>query len=156
MYPLLMAAQAAGMITDYIGTRQQIMWGRMGQKLEQASITANIAMTKLQAEQQSLAAMQDLRQTLASQNAIFAARGTRAGVGTTLAIANKSVGNFNADERMRRMNLLSREAELRASGALSGLHQLASESQLGQALGKRLFNQLPGSSIGDFMSQWKT
>ena len=146
---LLLGAQAAGVVMDYVGTQQQIEMGRVGAKLEQASIGANLSMTRLQAEQASTAAMENLRQTIGSQIAIFAARGVRSGAGSAATITANTVGNASADERTRRMNLLAKEAELRAGGVLSGLHQLTSETQLGQALTKRIVSNLPASSIFD-------
>lgn len=155
---LLLAAQASGMIVDYFGTRNQIRMGRMGRSVEEAGINASIEMTRAESEEASVAAMQNLRQTLASQAAIFAARGTRAGVGSALTISEGSVGEFNQDEKARRMNLLAREAQLRAGNVLSGLHQLTSETQLGQSMTKRWFDKIPtdptvfkafGKKIGD-------
>jgi len=87
--------------------------------------------------------MQQLRQNLGTQAAIFAARGTRAGVGSAASIVSNSVSNFNADERTRRMNLLGKEAHLRAQGVLSGLHQLTSETQMGQAFRQRTLDRIP-------------
>lgn len=149
MLPILLAAQAAGMVADYYSTQQQIKMSRIGTQLEQAQIGSNLEMTRLQTEQSSLQAMEDLRSTLGSQIAIQAARGTRSGVGSAAAISSKTVSNSNADERTRRMNLLAKEAELRASSVLSGMHQLTSETQLGQSMTKRLFGNLPGSSSFD-------
>jgi len=140
-----LALQAAGMITDWMGTQQQIKMGRIGTQLEQAGINANIEMTKVQSADASLQAMKQLRQTLGSQAAIMAARGTRSGAGSSVAIQQQSVSNYQSDERMRRMNLLAKEAELRAQNVLSGMHQLQSETQLGQALTKRIFDKLPTS-----------
>ena len=139
----LLGMQAAGAITDAIGTRQQIKQGRAGAELEQAQIENRLEQERASSAQGSLDAMVALRQNLATQQAIFAARGTRATAGTAASIANKSVQNFSADERTRRMNLLSREAGLRATKTLSGFHQLKSETQLGQSLSKRLVDQLP-------------
>lgn len=140
---LLLAAQAAGMIIDYQSTQNQIAMGRIGTQLEKAAIGANLQATRLQAADQSLQAMMNLRQTLGSQAAVLAARGTRGNAGSALMIGQESVSRYNADERARRMNLLAREAELRASNVLSGMHQLTSETQLGQALTKRFINMIP-------------
>lgn len=148
----LLAMQAAGMVTDWLGTQQQIQYGRMGAKIERAGINANIAMARTQAEQASLDAMNNLRKTLGSQAAIMAARGTTPGVGTSLAIMNESVQAFNKDERFRKMNLAGREAELKAGLTMSRLHQMSSESQLRSEFGKRLFNTLPISSIASMNS----
>ena len=135
----LLAMQAAGMVVDYIGTRNQIEMGRLGTKLEQAGIDSNLEMTRLQSADESLQAMKQLRQTLGSQAVLSASRGSRGGPMSLIT----SVSNFNADERTRRMNLLGKENELRAAKILSGLHQLTSETQLGQAMTKRFFDKIP-------------
>jgi hypothetical protein len=114
----LLAMQAAGMVVDYIGTKNQIEMGRLGTKLEQAGIDTNLEMTRL---------------------VMAAAKGSRGNPMSLIA----SVSDFNADERTRRINLLGKESELRAAKILSGLHQLTSETQLGQAMTKRFFDKIP-------------
>ena len=144
----LIAMQAAGMVVDWYGTQQQKEIGRMGTKIEQAGIESAINANKLEAEDASLQAMKDLRKTLGSQAAIMAARGTASGVGSALALSTESVSTFNSDERTRKINSLSKEANLRAQSLMSGLHQLTYETQLGQALRQRFFDKLPLSSLG--------
>jgi hypothetical protein len=58
-------------------------------------------------------------------------------------IENSLTAIFAQDERVRRMNLLAKEANLRASNVLSGLHATASETQLGQAMTGRFLNLIP-------------
>ena len=145
MIPLLLAAQAAGMIFDAYGTGQQIKMGRMGADLEKASINTNIQMNAAAAANQSVYAMQNLRQVMGSQAAIFAARGTRGNAGSAFSFNQESVSKFGSDEQARRMNQLSREAELRANMVLTGMHQLTSETQLGKSLTGRLMNKIPTS-----------
>lgn len=144
----LLAMQAAGMVIDWYGNSQQKQIGRMGTQIEQAGIENQIQMTRLESEEASLAAMKNLRKTLGSQAAVLAARGTRGGVGSALTLSNESVTNFNSDERMRRMNLLSKETNLRAQNFMVGLHQMTAESQMGQALRQRFFDKLPMASLG--------
>lgn len=141
----LLGMQASGAIADYASTRQEIKLGRKGYEVEQAQIEARLEQERLASSQDSLLAMIELRKNLASQRAIYAARGQRAGTGTALALSQESIGNASANEQVRRMNLLSREANLRANKALSGLHQLTSETQLGQSMSKRMLEQLPVS-----------
>lgn len=139
----LLAMQAAGMVTDYYAMQQEKAMGRMGEGLNQAAINSNIALTTAQAEDESLMAMQRLRQNLGSQIAIQAARGTSSGGGSALSIMNKSKGEFAKDEKARRMNLLVSENELRAKSVLSGLHQLKSETELGRKVSKDFFSKFP-------------
>ena len=147
-FAFLLAMQAAGMVMDYYGNKKQIEMGRMGQKVEQAGIETNIQMTRLESENASLNAMKNLRQTLGSQAAIMAARGTSSGAGSAMAIRGESVNEFYSDERNRKTNLAYKEASLKAGIAMSKLHQWTSETQLGQAMRKRMFENLPISSLG--------
>jgi hypothetical protein len=140
--------QASGMIIDWIGTREQQRISGMGSKLENAGIELNIQENRLQAESDSLQAMKNLRQTLGSQAALFAARGTRAGVGSALSISTESIGNFNEDERMRRMNMMSRETALKGKGTLARLGQQGENSKLWSSFGSRTLNRFPTSFSG--------
>ena len=96
MIYLMLAMQAAGMITDYFGSKNQEQLMKMGMKVQQAGIEANLAQTQLEAQEGSLNAMKQLRQTLGTQIAIGAARGTAMGAGSALSILNESIGNFNS------------------------------------------------------------
>lgn len=146
MMGFLMAMEAAGLIFDYANVQNEKKMIQVGRNLEKAAIETNLEAVRLESNEASLNAMKQLRQNLGSQIATQAARGTRSGVGTALSLSQTSISNFNADERARRMNLLSKEANLRASNVLSGLHTLQSETQLGQAFTGRVLNQLPISS----------
>lgn len=119
---------------------------QQGRQLEQAAIETNLEAIRLESGQASLDEMKQLRQNLGTQIAQQAARGNAPGMGTALTLQQESIGTFNADERTRRMNLLAKESQLRASNILSGLHTLQSETQLGQAFTSRLLNQIPLSS----------
>jgi len=138
----LLAMQAAGMVVDYIGNNEQIAMGRLGTKIQQAGIQANIDASRAQAADESVEAMKNLRQTIGSQIAIQAAKGTSSAQGSSATIRADSVNAFNNDERARRMNLLGREAGLRANMVLTGMHQLTSETQLGQAMTRRFFDNM--------------
>ncbi len=147
-WAFLLALQAAGMTIDWFGKRQQVAMGRMGAKIEQAGIDANVAMNRLEAEDASLQAMKQLRMTLGSQAAIQAARGTNAGVGSALMVGRESESNFNSDERVRRMNLLGREASLKAGKAISSLHQDANEAEIWSQFRTSAFDKIGTAAIG--------
>lgn len=148
MYPALLSMQAAGMVTDWLGTNQQIEMGRRGTELEQAGIQSNLETARLQTLDSSAQAMRELRQNLGSQIAMQAARGTATGSGTALLFQNESVSNFNADEQMRRMNLLATEGRLKGGLALSKLHQKSSETKLWSSFTTRTLNNFPTTSQG--------
>lgn len=141
----LLAMQAAGMVVDYVGTQSQIKQGRKGLELDNAALDLNLTQVQLESEESSLDSMKRLRQNLGTQAAILAARGTRSSGGNAVGLLSESLNNYNSDQRVRRMNLLGKEAGLRANKILSGMHQLTSETQLGQSLTKRFFNTIPTS-----------
>jgi hypothetical protein len=150
MFPLagiLLGMQAAGMIVDYTQTRRQQGLIKAGREIEQAQYEANLAALRAQTEQESLNSMQQLRQNIGTQIAVQAARGTSTAAGTAVSLRTASQQAYQQDERTRRMNLLAKEADLRAGNALSGLHATASETQLGQAMTGRFLNMIPLSSI---------
>lgn len=151
----MLSMQAAGMVMDFQNTKNNMKLVTMGRQLEKAAIDSNLEAIRVESNQASLDEMVQLRQNLGSQIVNQAARGTQTGVGTAQTLSQSSVNNFNADEKTRRMNLLVKEANLRASDVLSGLHTLQSETQLGQAQTSRLFNTLPISSAYDRFSRTK-
>lgn len=147
-FALLLAMQAAGMIVDYMGTRNQADMMNMGMKLQQAGIEANIQQTKLETEDASVQAMKHLRQTLGSQIAIFAARGTATFGGSAVSLLNESVSNFNSDERVRRLNAMGKENQLRAGSAISRLQNSSDTAKLWQSFASRTINRFPSSLSG--------
>ena len=138
----LLAMQAAGMVTDWFGTKQQVALSRMGTKIEQAGIESNIAQNTLNYEEESLGAMKQLRQNLGSQAAWLAAHGVRGNAGSALSVTTKSISNANADERMRRMNMLSRDAQLKAGKTMSQLHQSGTEQDIWNSFARRSLNTI--------------
>jgi hypothetical protein len=146
----LLAMQAAGSIMQIVSYKDQRKLTELGRELEHEGIEANIELARASASEDSLEGMKALRQNLGTQMAVQAARGTATNVGSALFLSQKSIGQFNQDEKVRRLNLLSREASLRASDVLSGLHTLQSETQMGQAVTQKLFESLPGTSAFNF------
>lgn len=145
---LLLAMQAAGMVVDWWGSKQQVALSRMGTQVELAGINANIAQNTASYEEDSLAAMKELRQNLGTQAAYLAAKGTRGNAGSALVVTNQSISRSNADERMRRMNMLSREGQLRANKTLAQLHQAGTEQDIWNSFAKRTINRIPTSTSG--------
>ena len=147
-FALLLAMQAAGMVTDYIGARNQADMMKMGMQVQQAGIESNIAQTRLETEDSSLQSMKQLRQTLGSQIAIFSARGTRTSAGSAVGILNQSQSNFNSDERVRRLNSLGKENQLRSGAAISRLQNSSDNAKLWTGFASRTINRFPTSYSG--------
>lgn len=147
-FALLLAMQAAGMVVDYLGAKNQAEMMAMGMKVQQAGIETNIMQTRLQTADASLQAMQQLRQHLGTQLAINAARGTRSSAGSALSIFTGDIGNFNADEHIRKLNALGKENQLRAGAAMSRLQNSSDVSRLWQGFAGRTINRFPSSVSG--------
>lgn len=141
----LLALQASGMVIDWLGTREQQRIADLGARVTQSGIEASIQQTRLESEDASLQAMKALRQQMGSQAAIFAARGTNPGAGSAFSLINESLSNFKSDERMRRMNLLGKENELKAGKTISKLNQAGSNTQLWNSFAQRSLQRFPTS-----------
>jgi hypothetical protein len=148
MNPLLLAMQAAGMITDFFGTKSQDELMKMGMKVQQAGIESELATTRLESQNASLESVKQLRQTLGSQIASMTARGTSVGAGSGLSLLNESVSNFNSDERIRKLNLLGKENQLSARSAMSKLQYSSESSKLWQGFASRTLKMFPSSYSG--------
>jgi hypothetical protein len=145
---LLLAMQAAGMISDYFGSRNQDELMKMGMKVQQAGIDSEIEMTRLESQDASLQSMKQLRQTMGTQIATMAARGTNPGAGSAFNFLNESLANFNSDERIRKLNLLGKENQLRAGAVMSRLQYSSDSSKLWQSFAQRTINRFPSSVSG--------
>jgi hypothetical protein len=142
-FSFLLALQASGMVMDWFGKSEQIRLGRMGEQVEQAGINANIATSRLQTEEDTLASMKKLRQNLGTQAVMMAARGVGGPMGAVL--SNESVGNFNADSRIRRLNQMGNEASLRAQKLMSNLHEKTFENNTWNEFRNNTINRIPTS-----------
>lgn len=151
-FAFLLAMQAAGMVVDWLGKKDQIRMARMGADIEQAGIESNIESTRLQTEDESLQAMINLRKNMGTQAALFAARGTASGAGTALLFGSESQSNANTDERMRRINQLGNEARLKAGMTLSKLHQKIYENNTWNEFRQSAINKIPTRGFGTGIS----
>jgi len=148
-FAFLLALQAGGMVVDWLSTNDQNQLLKEGDTLNQAAITANIATSRLQFEDESLDAMKKLRMNLGTQMAMQAARGVSS-AGEGVLFSNESVGNFNADQRIRKINQLSTENGLKAQGLISSLNTQANIDKNWNAFDQRTIAKIP--TIGDAWS----
>lgn len=146
----LLALQASGMVVDWLGKNEQVRLGKLGNQVEQAGINANIQTSRLASEDASLQAMKQLRQNLGTQAAMYAARGIRSGTPTTAITSAESVGNFNADERIRKINQVGREAGYKAQSTMSSLHEQTTTNNIWNQFRNDTINKIPTNS-----SAWK-
>lgn len=156
MDPILLSMQAAGMITNWLGMNSANQIARTGANLQQAGINANIALTQTQSADASAQALVNLRKTLGSQIAIQAARGTSSGAGSAMSLMQESIGNFNADERARNLNELSREANLRGQGVMTTMKQQTDQFAASNKFASDLFNKFPTNETeyGEMKKEW--
>lgn len=143
----MVGMQIAGSIVSIFGASQQQKMIALGRQVSNAQLQTNLSAIQAKSSEAALEEMKQLRQNIGSQIAIQAARGTASGAGSARSLQQDAFSKFGQDELTRRMNLLSNEASLRAGNALSGLHTLQSESQLGRSVTSTLFNTL---STNDF------
>ena len=135
----LLSMQAAGAIVSMWSAHSADKQIRQGRAMEQAGIEMNMAANNYEFQEASLSSMQQLRQNLGTQAVMQAARGNAAGTQTSVAGVEKSISAAKGDVEAKRMRMLAKEAELRASNILSGLHTLKSETELGRRLGSDMF-----------------
>lgn len=139
----LFGMQAAGLIVDYSSVRSRQRLIRAGQQVNDVQFDLNMENIKYESEQASLNEMRDLRENIGTQIANAAAKGT-----SSWGAVSKGSFNYNQDERTRRMNLMSKEAQLRAGKILSGMHTLESETELGRQFASKVIDTLPISAVG--------
>lgn len=147
--PFSLAMMAAGAIYSVNEAKGQKKLIKMGRDLEQAQFETNLEAARVEAAQGSLDELQQLRQNIGQQIVNNAAKGVSSAAGSAQGLIQNSEHIFGEDEKARRMNLLTKENQLRAGNVLSGLHTLQSETKLGQSLTNQIFNNLPISGLAD-------
>ena len=154
---LLLAAQAAGIGVNLYANRQQLNYDKRGIELEESQQNLKMQQDTLAYQEQNLADLQTLNQTMASQRAIQGARGQMAGQGTTAAIENTSLRNYKSDERARKMSLSFREDYSKSIARLNRINYGSTKSELytktiGSAVNMFDFNKIFGGSHQSFGS----
>lgn len=139
----LLSMQAAGAIVSSVQASKSQKYIQMGRELENAALETNLEAIRAESAESSLQELKQLRKNVATQITMNAARGVASGAGSAQTALQSSERNYLDDERIRRMNLLARESELRASNVLSGLHTLSSETMMGQSLTSKIFDTIP-------------
>lgn len=134
----LYAMQAAGAIQRYSQIRQS-------QKLENAQFNANLESLRLTAAQESLAEANQLRQNIGSQIAWNAAHG--GGGGSITNSIGQSVSAYQQDERIRAINLLAQENQLKGQNLLSMLDAKNKKRKIVEGFAKNVVNTVNTSSF---------
>jgi len=98
----------------------------VGGNLERSELALRMQEELLASTEQATANAEQLREVLASQNVLAAARGVRTGAGTTKAIANKSISAHTSDENARKLALKFKEFNIANMQRVSQLNQVSS------------------------------
>lgn len=149
---LLLAAQAAGIATNLYAERSQQRFERTGERLTEAQIGLRMNQEQLANTEQTLYQTEQLRETLASQRAIFAARGQSVGSGSARAITEKSMRAFSQDQQARSISQGFRKHQLESNLRLMNIGTQARQSR---RAGRRLlqtmqtfdFNSIFGAAL---------
>lgn len=140
---LLLASQAAGIGLSLYAQNKQKKLEALGTRADQAALDLRMQEEGAQTAEQSLFATEQLQEVLASQRAIFAARGTMAGAGSAGAISERSIRLYNADENARLLSKNSRELNLIGQKRGLELNRLSGQASRGANLmgkGLNMFN----------------
>lgn len=144
MLAFLLAAQAAGMAIDYLGTLSSSQEAKQAAALKRREIEKQIMYSRIATADESLRAMQGLRKNLGSQMAMFAARGVAPGPSTAL-FTTESLSNFGADERIRKINQAMTESQLRAEQKISKVQENTFQNNTWNDFTRRSVNRIPTS-----------
>jgi len=152
---LLMGAQAAGMLLDASSQRKANRWSDRGRQLDEAEINLRMNQERLQFEQESLSSLENLREVMASQRAMFAAQGRMPGVGSTRSIEERSKTQFTNEERARGLSQGFREHYLKSQVALSQIGASGKKAQQGMDLFSKSLNMFNPGSFQGFLGDGK-
>lgn len=149
----LMGAQAAGLVGDIWASSASGRVGKLGQQLEEQQLDLRLKQERIASQEQSLAGLEQLQEVLATQRAFAAVRGGLPGIGSNLAVEQKSITNFNRDEQARALNLEFGEQQRRAQMAAGRLSVLGKRAQSGAATFSKAFDILPLGQWGDSLGK---
>ncbi len=146
---LLLAAQVGGFGMEAYGRRKAYKEQKKGLELERAQIGLRLKQEQLASEEQSALALENVREVMSSQQALFASQRRVPGIGSTAAISAKTATNFSKEERARSLTMQFREQYLKSQQQSKTMQINSSKKQykadlLGSAFGKINFNSIFG------------
>ena len=119
---ILLAAQAAGYATSIYGQKKAERYTRLGEELDKQERQLQMQQEQLAGQEQSLYSSEKLRDVMASQRALAAARGVQSGQGSNLALSEQSQRLHGADERARQLSQSFRKHQLESYDRLYKLN----------------------------------
>ena len=151
MVMMLLASQAAGLATNLWATNRANKFDSLGTHMQQRELDLQMPQQQLVSTQESLVSLQRLTDIMASQRAIFAARGQTPG-GSNYFIGQNSMRAYNSDEEARKLSTGFKKYYLKASQNLIGLESTGRKAArnfdaFGKGMSMMSFNSF-GSSGG--------
>lgn len=150
---MLMAAQAAGLGVQLYAQKRASRYEKMAVDFEKQELGLRMEQEALQSTERSLFDTEQLRETLASQRAIFAARGGNPGQGSLARVPGASIRAHAADERARSISMGFRKSQIESQMKLLDINRRNNRrerntSNLLQGLNQFNFNESFGGLFG--------
>lgn len=153
---MLLGAQAAGIGANLYAARQQQRMTELGIEVEQGEVALRMKEEQLAFTEANIASLDQLQEVMATQRAILGARGQAPGVGSALAVGNKSTRAQSADQRARNLSKSFRQNQYEGTQSLLGIKKAGARAQFGNSLiagGLSSFNL--NMSIGEYIEKNK-
>lgn len=149
---LLLGAQAAGIGTNLLAGRAKRGTQRAAIAAERSQLELRMEQDQLAFKQANIASLEHLNETLATQRAIQGARGTAAGQGSALAIAEKSIRNQKSDEKALALNKIFRENQTQGLNRLLNIREIGASAEFGASMLETGINTFSlNTSIGKWL-----
>jgi hypothetical protein len=149
---ILLAAQAAGLVANILQTKRENKIDRQGLQIQQRDLDLRMQQEQLASSQESLYNMARLRDTMASQRAIFAARGQSSAQGSNFFIGQNSISSFNEDEQARKLSLNFRQHYINVNKTLASMETTGRIHARKGRLLSEVLNTISFNSLGSFGS----
>lgn len=140
---IMMGAQAAGMIGDIWANSKSSGIAKRGQQLEEQQLDLRLEQERVASQEQTLASLDMLAETLATQRAMMAVRGGSPGAGSNLAISQKAIATTAKDEVARDLSMGFLAQQRKAQMSVGKLAGFGKQAKAGAEMFSRGFNQLP-------------
>lgn len=148
MIPMIfLAAAASGIAVNLYGNAQSNRAMKAGGRADKAQLDLQMEQDSLASVEQSLFNTEQLREVMSSQRAIFGARGQMPGTGSALAIEQKSLRGYGADERARELSTNFRKTQLLGRKSLVDIQRFGEKAKMGAQLASQGMNMISTNAI---------
>lgn len=154
---MLLGAQAAGIGANVFAAYQQKRAVEAGISVEQGDLRLRMEQEELAFTEANIESIRNLQEVMATQRAIAGARGQNPGVGSSLAVANKSIRAQKADEQARGLSKSFRKSQYENMSRLLNVKKATAKAAFGGSLIESGMSTLSlNTTIGEFIQQNKT